>query len=63
MKKRLTEASVKSMSADPKKRIEIYDEVATGLMLRISPSGKKSWSVVYRVAGRAIDGKRGKLQR
>lgn len=63
MKKRLTEISVKRQSPNPNRRIEISDEVCAGLVLRITKNGKKSWSVVYRIADQGIDGKRGKLQR
>ena len=51
MKRRLTEVAVKRLAPNPTRRLEIHDELAPGLMLRVSETGKKSWSVLYRVAG------------
>jgi len=59
VQKRLTEAVVEKLKADPNRRVEIHDVLVPGLRLRISPNGKKSWSVMYKVAGASIDGKRG----
>lgn len=59
MRKRLTEAVVEKLKHDPIRRIEIHDALVPGLRLRISPNGKKSWSLMYKVAGASIDGKRG----
>jgi integrase len=63
MKSRLTEVAVKRLAHDPKKRLEIHDELAPGLMLRVTEAGRKSWSVLYRVAGQGPDGSRGALRR
>lgn len=63
MQKRLTEAAVANLKPHPEKRLEIHDAVYSGLRLRISPSGRKSWSFMYKVAGEAIDGGRGKNRR
>lgn len=63
MQKLLTEAAVAKLKPDPSKRLEIHDEVVSGLRLRISPRGKKSWSLMYKVAGAALDGKRGPNRR
>lgn len=63
MSQLLTEASVSKLKPNPLKRLEIHDQVVSGLRLRISPSGKKSWSLMYKVAGEAIDGKRGANRR
>ena len=63
MKKRLTEIAVQRLAPDPKKRLEIFDQLALGLVLRVTPSGKKTWSMMYRVAGADVDGKRGPLRR
>jgi integrase len=63
MKSRLTEIGVKRLAADPTKRLEIHDELAPGLMLRVTESGNKSWSVLYRVAGQGPGGARGALRR
>ena len=63
MKSRLTEIGVKRLAPDPRRRLEIHDELAPGLMLRVTESGKKSWSVLYRVAGQGPGGVRGALRR
>src|SRR3954454_3226854 len=63
MKSRLTEIGVKRLAPDPRRRLEIHDELAPGLMLRVSETGKKSWSVLYRVAGQGPGGTRGALRR
>lgn len=63
MQKRLTEAVVEKLKADPKRRVEIHDALVPGLRLQISPNGKKSWSLMYKVAGASIDGKRGANKR
>lgn len=63
MKKRLTEIAVQRLAPDPKKRLEIFDQLALGLVLRVTPNCKKTWSMMYRVAGAAADGKRGPLRR
>lgn len=63
MKKRFTEVSVERQKPDPAQRLEISDDNCAGLVLRITTKGKKSWSVVYRIAGEGPDGKRGKQHR
>ena len=63
MQKRLTAAVVEKLKPDPNKRLEIIDMLTPGLPLRISPSGKKSWSYMYKVAGEAADSKAGKNNR
>ena len=63
MKKRLTELAVQRIAPHPTKRLEVFDTMSPGLVLRTTPTGKKSWSVMYRVAGAAADGKRGPLKR
>lgn len=63
MKSRLTEIAVQKMKPEPGKRIEVSDTHLTGLSLRITETGKKSWSVTYRVAGRGEGGNRGALRR
>lgn len=49
MKKRLTEVAVTKRVGDRKGWIEAYDQVTRGLMLCVTPHGKKSESMVYRV--------------
>jgi len=63
MKKRLTDAVVAKLKANLEKRVEIHDELVTGLRLRISVNGKKSWSLMYKVAGASPDGGRGPNRR
>ena len=60
---RLTEVAVKKLTGEPGRRREIRDVMTSGLFLRITPEGRKSWSVLYRVAGASEDGKRGPLRR
>lgn len=63
MQKRLTEAAVAKIKPEPGKRLEVHDLAMSGLRLRVSPTGKRSWSFMYRVAGEADDGGRGKNRR
>src|SRR5215213_765870 len=63
MKSRLTEVAVKRLAPNPNRRLEIHDELAPGLMLRVTETGGKSWSVLYRVAGQGPSGTRGALRR
>ena len=63
MKKKFTELSVEKMAPVPGKRLEAFDTLTPGLALRITEGGKKSWSVMYRVAGRGDGGNRGALRR
>lgn len=63
MKKKLTEMAVAKLTPEAGKRLEIFDTLTPGLALRITEGGKKSWSVLYRVAGRGAGGKRGPLRR
>src|SRR4051812_13874529 len=63
MKSRLTEIGVKRLAPNRNKRLEIHDELAPGLMLRVTENGRKSWSVLYRVAGQGAAGNRGALRR
>jgi len=63
MKKKLTEIAVQKLNPEAGKRLEVFDTLTPGLALRITESGKKSWSVMYRVAGRGDGGNRGALRR
>lgn len=64
MKKvKLTEALVERQNPVPGKRLEIPDGGCPGLVLRIGETGKRSWTVAYRVAGRGEDGRRGPMRR
>lgn len=63
MKKKLTEIAVQKLAPEAGKRLEVFDTLTPGLALRITEGGKKSWSVMYRVAGRGDGGNRGALRR
>jgi integrase len=63
MRKKLTEVAVSKLVPIPDKRLEIFDTLTPGLCLRITEKGKKSWTVVYRVAGQGEGGLRGRLRR
>jgi integrase len=43
-----TDASVRAAKPDPSRQIEYPDEKVGGLALRVTPAGKKSWSLRYR---------------
>jgi integrase len=60
---RFTDAAIKKLSPDPDRRREIRDAQTDGLVLRITPQGQKSWSVLFRVAGAGEAGLRGPLRR
>lgn len=63
MKKKLTEMAVSKIAPVEGKRLEVFDTLTPGLALRVTEGGKKSWSVMYRVAGRGTGGNRGPLRR
>ena len=50
-KKMFTEAGLERLRAPDNGRIEYGDSVVPGLMLRVSETGVKSWSVLYKVKG------------
>ena len=50
--KKLTEAGVAKTRPPATGRLQIADAVMTGLWLRITHTGARSWSVMYRVPGR-----------
>lgn len=52
MAQKLTARAIDSIKATPGKRAEYYDSVVTGLMLRVTPKGVKTWRVFYRHRGR-----------
>lgn len=60
---RFTDAAIKKLAPDPERRREIRDAQTEGLVLRITPQGQKSWSVLFRVAGAGEAGMRGPLRR
>jgi len=58
LQKRLTEQGIERLNYDaaaapPSGRMEIEDEVCPGLLLRVTPRGVKSFSVIYKVPGEA----------
>ena len=63
MRKKLTEVAVQKFAPVADKRLEVFDTLTPGLALRVSEKGHKSWSVMYRVAGRGERGNRGPLRR
>jgi integrase len=53
MKRALTAAFVESVKqTEPGKRLDIWDSKLTGLALRVTATGAKSWCVLYRHQGR-----------
>jgi len=60
---RFTDAAIRKLAPDPARRREIRDQQTEGLVLRITPQGQKSWSVLFRVAGAGDAGMRGPLRR
>lgn len=50
--KTLTDVEVRSLKAEPGKRLVVFDTKARGLCLRVSPTSK-SWSFIYRPQGDA----------
>lgn len=63
MRKRLTEVGVEKIAPQAGKRLEVFDALTPGLAVRVTETGRKSWSLMYRVAGRGEGGKRGPLRR
>jgi integrase len=53
-KRKFTDLMIERLPAAPKgKRLELRDEVLTGLWLRVTDQGVKSWSIMYEVGGRS----------
>lgn len=55
--KKLTEMSVERISLPEKGRLDLWDSVITGLTLRVTKQGVKTWCFVYRAA----DGKQNRM--
>lgn len=58
-RKRLTDQGVERLKYDstiaPKNgRLEINDELCPGLILRVTPNGAKSFSVIYKIPARVV---------
>lgn len=63
MRTRLTEKAVEKITLPPgKEREEVHDDYLPGLVLRVGRN-RKSWSLMYRVAGAGERGTRGSLSR
>jgi integrase len=54
MKRNLTDLFIKTVDIPTDKRIEIYDQKITGLTLRVTPAGKKTFTFTYRMPGNKI---------
>jgi len=63
VRKKLTEVAIQKLAPEAGRRLEVFDTLTPGLALRTTEGGRKSWSIMYRVAGRGPDGHRGKLRR
>ena len=48
----LTDPFIRSLRPTARGRVEYWDANVTGLSIRISDAGRKTWSVVYRINGR-----------
>ena len=56
---KLTELSIdKMVPKEPGKRLEVTDALTPGLMLRVSGPRHKTWTALYRVAGKGGPGAR-----
>jgi hypothetical protein len=60
-RERLSDKRLEKLVAPPGKRLEIADTLVWELRVRVGKSGKKSWSILYRVM--QPDGKRGEMKR
>ncbi len=49
---KFTEQAVAEAKAPAKGRMELWDEALPGFGLRVSGTGRKTWQVMYRAAGR-----------
>lgn len=49
---RLTDRRVRSVRPSPERRLQIFDADTTGLVLRVTERGHKSWYCTYRFAGK-----------
>lgn len=60
-RERLTDKRLEKLVAPPGGRLEIADDLVRELRVRVGKTGKKSWSMLYRVA--RADGSRGEMKR
>jgi integrase len=49
---KLTDRSVQAIRPNPSRQVDYFDARFPGFGLRVSPAGRKSWSVMYRFHGR-----------
>src|SRR5262249_21386834 len=47
----LTDAAVKRLKPPPQGQIDYFDPTYSGLSLRVSYKGRKTWTYIYRIAG------------
>ena len=50
-KRRFTDAMLERLRPPREGRLELGDEIVPGLLLRVTPGGRKSFSVIYKVPG------------
>lgn len=62
-RERLTDKRLETLTAPAGKRLDVADTIVRELRMRISDKGAKSWSVVYRIAGKGDEGRRGPMRR
>jgi len=62
-RERLTDKRLETLTAPAGKRLDIADTIVRELRMRVSDKGAKSWSVVYRIAGKGDSGRRGPMRR
>ena len=53
MRHKLTDKSVQNLKPNPERRFEVRDEVLPGFRIRVTPQGKKTFSLVRRVNGKS----------
>lgn len=53
-RQRLTDLKVEHAKAPAKGRVEYFDDNPTGLALRVTETGAKSWSLLYRLDGKSV---------
>lgn len=60
---RLTDKRLERLTAGFGERTELADDIVRELRVRVGKTGTKRWSVLYRVAGKGDDGKKGPMRR
>jgi len=49
----LTDLAIRKLTPTAGRQVDVYDAVVRGLVLRVSPSGTKTFVVWYRIGGKA----------